>query len=174
MVIPTSIGSVHVHRLILWRRTAASLILASYTLTTTGCTSWKNQGTDVAAVITPSPSPALPRGGGDAPSSGYPGLGTPQPVSAPTLDTVRKVRITTKSQGPTELRNPRVANDSLYGQEKKNGPESAFALADILAVETHGVSAVKTTVLVVGVLAASLVAVVGGFVVTGCDPVYGC
>jgi len=162
-----------VHHLIMWRRIVASLLVASYTVTTTGCTSWKNQGTDVAAVITPSPSPALPRGGGDAPSSGYPGLGT-QPVYAPTVDTVRKVRITTKSQGPTELRDPRVANDSLYGQEKKSGPESAFALADITAVETHGVSAVKTTVLVVGVLAASLVAVVGGFVVTGCDPVYGC
>lgn len=140
----------------MWRRTVATLLLASYTITLSGCTSWKNQGTDVAAVITPSPLPAAPHGSGDAPSSGYPGLRT-GPVYAPTVDTVRKVRITTKSQGPTELRNPRVANDSLYGQEKKNGSESAFALADVTAVETHGVSAVKTTVLVVGVLAAALI-----------------
>jgi len=87
-----------VHHLIMWRRTVATLLLASYTITLSGCTSWKNQGTDVAAVITPSPLPAAPHGSGDAPSSGYPGLRT-GPVYAPTVDTVRKVRITTKSQG---------------------------------------------------------------------------
>ena len=57
MVLPTSIGSARVHHLIVWRRTVAVLLLASYTITATGCTGWKNQGGDVAAVITPAPAP---------------------------------------------------------------------------------------------------------------------
>lgn len=151
------------------RRAVASLLLAGHVLATTGCTSWKNQSGDVATVIAPSPAPAGDSDAGE--SSGVPGLVTPQPVYAPIADTARRIRVTT-ARGTLELRNPRVANDSLYGQEKKNGPASAFALADVTAVETHGVSAGKTTLLVVGVLAGTLVTATG-ILAAACDGTYG-
>jgi hypothetical protein len=161
------------YELIPWRRMAATLLLI---VPATGCTSWKNQGTDAAAVITPSPSPspAPSNGTGESPFTGFPGLGTAQQVYSPTADTARRIRITTQSQGVIELRNPRVANDSLYGQDEKNSPERAFALADVTGIETHGVSAVKTTLLVVGVLALTLTAATGVFVATCSDAVFGC
>ncbi len=159
------------HHLIVWRRTVAVLHLTSYTITATGCTGWKNRGGDAAAVITPTPAPVTDIASSE--SSGVPWYATPLPVHADTPDTVRRIRITT-TQGTVELHNPRVANDSLYGQQTKNGPETAFALGEVTKVETHGLKAVNTGLLVVGLMAASLVVVVGGFVVTGCDPVYGC
>lgn len=155
------------------RHAAASLLLVSYTVTSTGCTSWKNQGTDAAAVVTPAPAQPTSHGNGDAPSPGYPGLGA-QPVYPPTVDTVGKVRITTTSRSHIELLNPRIANDSLYGQEKKVGPESAFALSDVTALETHAVSAVKTGLLVFGALALTFAVAIGAYAASCADAVFGC
>ena len=153
------------------RRAVRSLLLGSHVLTSTGCTSWKAQRGEVATIVAPAPAPAADIAAGE--SSGVPGLGTSQPVHLATPDTARLIRITT-SAGTVELRNPRVQNDSLYGQEKKHGPERAFAVGDITKVETHGVSAVKTVLLVVGVMAGALVVGTGVYA-AGCgDAVFGC
>lgn len=151
------------------RRAFAGLLLTFHIVATTGCTSWKNQSGNVATVIAPSPAPAGDSGAGE--SSGVPGLVTLQPVYAPTADTARRIRVTT-TRGTIELRNPRVANDSLYGQEMKNGPETAFALGEITKVETHGFSAGKTTLLVVGMLAGTL-AVATVMLAAACAGTYG-
>jgi hypothetical protein len=148
------------------RRPVGTCVLAGYLLGTTGCQSWHTRQGDLATVIAPAPETSPGSGPGRVA-----GLTPVQPATTSNPDTVRHIRITT-AQGTIELHTPRGANDSLYGQESKSSPESAFALADVTAVETSGFSAGKTTLLVGGVLAGALVVAVGALA-AACDGTYG-
>jgi hypothetical protein len=130
-------------------RAVAALVIASHLLVATGCTSWKTRHAEVSTVITPPPQvPQAPVG-----PATVPGLAPVQPGYAARTDTARLIRITTAAHDTVELRNPRVANDSVYGQVKQNGPEMAFPVSEITSVQTKGGSAGKTVLLVGGALA---------------------
>jgi hypothetical protein len=146
-----------VHHLMMWRRTVATLFLASHLLASTACTTWKTRQGDVGTIIAPPPRPAPDPS--TQPLSGA-GLAAAQPVYDAPSDTVRFIRVTTVSGTTMDLYDPRVANDSLYASVNKKGPESAFALADIRDVKTQGFDAVGTiggvlvgTAIVVGLMA---------------------
>lgn len=130
------------------RRAVASLVLISHVLAATGCTRWKTRQGEISTVI--APPPRAPQAVGPAT---VPGLAPARPVYAARTDTARLIRVTTAAHDTIELRNPRVANDSVYGQVKQNGPEVAFPVNEITSVQTKGGSAGKTVLLVGGTLA---------------------
>ena len=150
------------------RRAVASLVLACHLLTATGCTSWQTQRGDVATVIAPPP-----RAGGNA-VGGMPGFAPVPPGDSAKPNTVRRIRVTTSTPGTIELRNPRVLNDSLYGQMGKNGPQTGFALTDITSVKTKEISAGKTALLGVGVLAVTLGVMMAAVAIDCADAYFSC
>ncbi len=152
----------------LLRRATAALLLGAYVVSATGCTGWHNQQGDVATIVAPPPkaSPDAP-----APPAGVPGLAQ-QPVSTQGSQGVRELRVTTATHGTIELHDPRVANDSLYGLVKKNGPEVGFPVAEVTSVQTRGSNAGGTVVLVVGVAALTFGVLVAATAAGMCD--FGC
>lgn len=143
------------------RRPLSACIFLAYLLGTTGCHSWHTQQGDLAAVITPAPKESPGSGHGDVA-----GLTPVQPATTARPDTVRFIRATILSRGTIEMWNPRVLNDSLFGQLVQGGPEAGFPLADVTSVQTRESSAGKT-ILLIGGIAVLTVAVATGISAAG-------
>ena len=145
------------------RRAAASLYLASHLLALTGCSTWQPAEANVSALLAPSPAApqALPGSG----SAGMPGVGSASTATGTGTGTgevhVSRIRVSTADRGLIELRNPRVSNDTLYGQAAKNAPETAVPVAGIRYVEVWKTSTGRTVLMVCSVVC-SLAVVVGG------------
>jgi hypothetical protein len=141
-------------------RATAGIVLGLYVLSAAGCTTWHNQQGDVATIVAPAPkaspdaSPA---------SAGVPGLAQDRPVHPPKAEGPGELRVTTATRGTIELRNPRVANDSLYGLVGKSGTEVGFSVADVTSVQTRQGSTGKTVALMVGI-AVPVGLIVGGMI----------
>ena len=139
-----------------FRRALAPLYLASHLFAITGCSTWQPAAADVSALLAPSPAPS------QAQSSGSPGMPGAGSGSAKTGEVhLSRIRVSTAERGVIELRNPRVANDTLYGQAATNAPETAVPVADIRYVEVWKTSTGRTVLMVCSVVC-SLAVVVGG------------
>lgn len=131
--------------------TTVALLLLCGMPSATACTSWQTQSGDVATVIAPRPAKRSDRASG-----AVPGLAPSTPAQSgalTTAETVDRMRVITTKGAVVELHHPRVTNDTLYGQPSKDGPETAFPLAEISKVQVKKVSAAKTAGLAVGAAA---------------------
>jgi len=141
------------------RRAAASLYLASHLLAVTGCSTWQPAEVNVSALL--APSPAAPQTQPGSGSAGMPGVGSVSTATGTGEVHVSRIRVSTADRGLIELRNPRVSNDTLYGQAAKNAPETAVPVAGIRYVEVWKTSTGRTVLMVCSVVC-SLAVVVGG------------
>ena len=143
------------------RRAAASLYLASHLLAVTGCSTWQPAEANVSALL--APSPAAPQAQPGSGSAGMPGVGSAGTATGPGTGGIHvsRIRVSTPDRGLIELRNPRVSNDTLYGQVAKNAPETAVPVAEVRYVEVWKTSTGRTVLMVCSVVC-SLAVVVGG------------
>jgi hypothetical protein len=134
-----------------------SLCLASHLLAVTGCSTWQPAEANVSVLLAPSPaaSQAQPASAGP----GMPGVGSSNTRTGEAH--LSRIRVSTADRGLIELRNPRVSNDTLYGEAAKNAPETAVPVADIRYVEVWKASTGRTVLMVCSIVC-SLVVVVGG------------
>ena len=142
------------------RRAVTALFVTIHLLTVTGCSTWQPAEGNVAALLAPAPADAQPQAGGGMP--GMPGVGAVGASTAASGEAhASRIRVSTVGRGVIELRNPRVSNDTLYGQAAKNAPETAVPLADIRYVEVWKTSTGRTVLMVCSVVC-SFAVVVGG------------
>lgn len=152
-------------------RATAGIVLGLYVLSAAGCTTWHNQQGDVATIVAPAPkaspdaSPA---------SAGVPGLAQDRPVHPPKAESPGEIRVTTATRGTIELRDPRVANDSLYGMVGTSDTEVGFSVGEVTSVQTKGSNAGGTVLLVGGVVAVTFGVLVAATAMSLCDGSLGC
>jgi hypothetical protein len=138
----------------MWRRTVATLLLASHTVSTTGCTSWQLQSDSVTAVVAARPELQQTDTSYTMGASGRREM----------HESRRSIRIATTSQPKlTEVGTPHVANDSLFGVRNQGSTETGTPLGDVTAVQVRKVSAGRTVGLaaVVAVFAGLVIGMVG-------------
>jgi len=143
------------------RRPLSRCSLVACVLGTTGCHSWHTQQGDLSGIIAPAPKASPGSGHGDVA-----GLTSVQPATMPRPDTVRFIRATIPARGTIDLWNPRVSNDSLFGQLVEGGPEAGFPVVDVTSVQTRESSAGKT-ILLIGGIAVLTIAVATGISAAG-------